>query len=131
MLAGARCVHHEVGGNCSADSTGRVRQRVPALNARCGVEELLGEDLVVPSDFAVVTRCVGRDPLLPSRKHCLGEDLGSVAGSVVGDDPFDHVDAVLGAPSHGLLKESGCSRSPPTVNGAFQWIVRSTRVTPE
>lgn len=76
-----------------------------------GLEELLGEDPVVALDFAVVAGCVGRDPLLPGGKHGLGEDLGPIAGSVVGDDPLDHIDAVRGEPCRRALKESGCSHS--------------------
>ena len=60
---------------------------------------------------------IGCDPLLPGGKHGLGEDLGSIAGSVVGDDPLDHVDAVRCEPSRRALKESGRSRSLFIVKG--------------
>lgn len=63
-----------------------------------GVEELLGEDPVVALHFPVVSRRVWRDPLVARSEQCTGEDLGAVAGPVVGDDPFDPSDAVCSEP---------------------------------
>ena len=37
------------------------------------------------------------------------EVVGSVAGTVVSDDPFDPVDAVGGEPHAGAMHESDCS----------------------
>lgn len=63
------------------------------------VKKLFGEDPVVALDFAVVSRRVWRDALVSTVPDCVVESCGSVAGTVVGHDPLDPGDAVLGEPS--------------------------------
>lgn len=50
---------------------------------------------------ALLFRCdvgCGRDSLVARFELCAGEGVGSVAGSVVGDDPLDSGDAMCGEP---------------------------------
>src|SRR5690606_3013352 len=61
-----------------------------------GVEEFLGQDPLIAFDFAVVTRCVGADPLMTGPAQHFREVVGPVAGTVVGHDAVDVVDAVGG-----------------------------------
>jgi hypothetical protein len=70
-----------------------------------GVEEFFGEDAVVALDFAVVAWCVGRDPLVAGSAQDAGEVAGAVAGTVVGDDPVDMLDAVAGEERAGAVGE--------------------------
>jgi hypothetical protein len=55
---------------------------------------------VVSLDLAVVAG-VGGDELMPGAVRHVGEVLGAVAGTVVGDDPLDVGDAVGGEPDSG------------------------------
>ena len=61
---------------------------------RVCVEELFGEDPVVPFHLAVVSRCVGRDSLMPRPEEGAIKYVGAIARSVVGDDPLDVDDAM-------------------------------------
>lgn len=75
------------------------------------IEELFGENSVVPLHFSVVAWGVRFDSLVARSEHGSGECVGSVAGSVVGDYPLDSGDAVSGEPRSGAMHESdGCSR---------------------
>ena len=58
---GRRC---GVDGNCGGGSTLRRRRGAAALRSRGHVEALLGQDVVVALDLAVVTWGVGTDPLV-------------------------------------------------------------------
>src|SRR5699024_12707388 len=64
-----------------------------------------------------MTRGVRRDPLVPCREHCFGEDFGSITRAVVGDNAFDACDAVRGEPGSRALEELGCSRALLVVEG--------------
>ena len=54
-------------------------------------------------------RGVGGDELMPGAVRHVGEVLGAVAGTVVGDDPLDVDDAVGGEPDPGAVHETDCS----------------------
>jgi hypothetical protein len=53
-----------------------------------------------------MARGVGADSLVARSEHGSGECVGSVAGSIVGDDPLDSGDAVCGEPRSGAMHES-------------------------
>lgn len=70
-----------------------------------GVEEFFGQDAVVALDFAVVAWCVWGDALVACAAQGGGEVVGAVAGSVVGDDAVDVLDAVAGEEGAGPVGE--------------------------
>ncbi len=59
-----------------------------------GVKEFYGQDPLVAFDFAVVSGCVGADPLVTGPAEDFGEVVGPVAGAVIGDDAVDVADPV-------------------------------------
>ncbi len=75
--------------------------RVPAgllAGIGAGVEDLVGQQAVVPLHLPVVPRRVGLDALVAAGEgfHAAGEVAGPVVGAVVGHDPVQPPDAMGG-----------------------------------
>ena len=71
-----------------------------------GVEELFGEDSVVALDLSVVAWGVRGEALVAGPGEYLREIGRSVAGTVVGDEAHDAVDAVRGEEGASSVDES-------------------------
>ena len=92
--------------------------RVPAIlltGIGAGVENLVGQQSVVPLDLAVVPGRIGLDALVPAGEglHAPGEVAGLVVGAVVRDDSVDPLDPVGRKRTPGLGRRIRSS-SPPS-----------------
>lgn len=91
-----------------------------------GVEELFGEDAVVPLDTPVVPGRVWRDALVSNLANRVVERVAAVARTVVGHDPLDLSDAMSGKPAECSVEKRDC-------RGGFllgqRFGVRQPRVT--
>src|SRR5690606_9126743 len=69
------------------------------------VEELFGEDAVVALDLPVVLGRIWLRALMFGTIQGGGEGVGAVTGAVVGDDPLDLHNPVVGEPIAGAVQE--------------------------